>query len=112
MAQDATIHQDSDYTLEFTIYTTAAETTARDLTGYGTPVYRVGSLLEDGTDLQINGQISDAVNGKIQVSISSAQSGALPVDTYDHQLFVTDNSSNTQVALDGKLVVKEALPSV
>lgn len=112
MASDATVYQNSDVTLQFTIYSDTLETTVRDLTSYGTPVYRVGSLATDSTTLEVNGSISDAVNGIIQVTLTAAQTGGLSPGKYNHQLTVTDNSGNDDVVTDGYLTVKESLPDV
>lgn len=104
-----TITQGDDVIIEATIYSDTAETTVLDLTGFGVPVYRVGSLAENATTLKVNGVISDAANGKVRITLTAAQTAGLADGKHDHQLMVVDGSNGKKTVSHGELEVLERL---
>ena len=110
MSKDLTIHQNCDYTLELTVYQDEAETIVQPLTGFGVPTYCVSAQIAGQTLLKVDGVVSDALNGKVQINLTREQTAALPARKHRHQLFVTDGSNVRQKAVEGVLTVKESLP--
>ena len=114
--EDATAYKDHYTVLEFTVWTDTTKTTAFDLTGYGTPSLKVGTIVDGGTDtteLTKTGTIVDDVNGRVDVIIDDGSGSDLAtVDAakYNMMMTIPDGSANPRMAADGFLTVKESLP--
>ena len=102
-------HQGEDVVFQLSVYTSAAKTTRKDLTG-ATVLYRIGLASEGITALQVAGSVTDPAEGEIGVTLTDTQTAGLAASTHDHQFIVTQGS-DTQVVLAERVKVFPLLPA-
>lgn len=122
MAGDTDIKQGQDITLQVAVYSDEAESVIRDLTGYSVLAYRIGLFAQCITKLELTGSAntngsvvqiaSPPTDGLVNITLKAADTAALSAGEWDHELWVTDNSSNDGPAMVGTIEVKKALASL
>lgn len=104
-------HQRDDVNFDGTVYSDAAKTTKKDVTG-ATVTGRIGLKSTPATTLEVAGSVLDGPEGEIRIPLTSAQTGAITAGLYDFQAEVVDGSGDKNVVADFKVRCYQALPDL
>lgn len=107
--QDFTIRQGDNIVIEITI-TDVVTGVVKDVTG-ATDISWAASrnFVDDPASLDKTGSVSDGPNGKVQITLTAANTASLSPDKYEHQCRVTDASGNISTITTGTLTILASL---
>lgn len=106
----------SIYTTNIVIYTgtdfeqtfvLADDSGALNLTDY-TPISKFKKNAESLTSTSFTATVTDAINGRLRISLNATQTAALKAGRYYYDLYLSKDSENVRV-IEGDVIIKQSV---
>ncbi len=111
MATVANIYIDEGTNFSNTITVTGADGNALTLTSY-TTASQMRKSYASSTAYNLNATISDAANGKVNISLTAAQSGAIPPGRYLYDVEITSPGGVKTRVVEGIAIVTPQITQI